>query len=232
MLTLEEREAHVWSFTFHDALNHIARYSSYLSSDERADAETLRYTKDREKRVLARGFIREVLAAYTGTHPSALCFRYGESGKPSLANDAHVCFNLSHSYGLAVCAVANDDVGVDVEYERPLLAFDDLVAKHLAHDEAETIRALPAEKKTREFLRFWTLKEAYVKATGEGIVATTGHVTFSLEGERAEVTSIHKREPAANAWTARLFTPAKGYVGALVTKALLKHLRIRTWNER
>lgn len=94
----------------------------------------------------------------------------GANGKPYFKGHADLHFNLSHSGNFAVCIVAGMPCGIDIEGNRP---FKPSVAKkffskteyHWIYD-TENV-SVQAER----FFRLWTLKEAYAKATGNGIAA-------------------------------------------------------------
>lgn len=92
-------------------------------------------------------------------------FIYGQDGKPSLQEYPMVHFNLSHTNGVAACAVSDHAVGVDVErlgrYSESLAEYT-MNADELAQIHASTDCDL-------EFTRLWTMKEATGKLIGEGI---------------------------------------------------------------
>ena len=92
-------------------------------------------------------------------------------------------FNLSHTRGLVVCAVAmGDAVGVDAESrDRPRsLAPLELARRFFAPAETAALARLPAEERLAAFLAFWTLKEAFVKACGTGLATPLKDFVFSL----------------------------------------------------
>lgn len=122
-----------------------------LSDDERARAARFRFDEHRRRWIAAHVALREILSTYTDD----VQFVLGEHGKPSLANGA-VHFNLSHSGDLAVVAVSDGEIGVDVEQIR-----DDF--------DYESIAPAPSRE---AFFRAWTRKEARLKATGVGLGAS------------------------------------------------------------
>ena len=92
-------------------------------------------------------------------------FEYGEHGKPSVVGHPEIHFNLSHCREAAVCVISDRPVGVDVESVRQKR--DSLVEYTMNAHEVEAIRA--AADPDLQFIRFWTMKEALLKLTGEGI---------------------------------------------------------------
>lgn len=94
-----------------------------------------------------------------------LTLSYGENGKPRLVHHPDIHFSLSHSGTLAVCAVADRAVGVDVE--RPRAVSEALVRRVLTAEE-QTWLAGQADPKAA-FIRLWTRKESFLKLTGQGL---------------------------------------------------------------
>jgi 4'-phosphopantetheinyl transferase len=112
--------------------------------------------------------LREILGAYLGIAAAAVSFV--EDGKPQLASGA-LEFNTSHSGTKAMVAVARVPVGVDIERIEPIPEdeFGALVEFVLSPSEAAELMTLPEGERVVAYYRVWTRKEAYVKATGEGI---------------------------------------------------------------
>ena len=117
--------------------------------------------------------LRRVLSRYLPVDPGAWRFGNGPYGRPDILEP--VCplrFSVAHTGGLIVIGVcAGAEVGVDVERRDrgrvPLPVAD----RWFAPAEAAALRALPVAARRRRFLELWTLKEAYVKARGLGLLA-------------------------------------------------------------
>lgn len=100
--------------------------------------------------------------------------------KPRLKGAKGVEFNISHTKGLVVCAVADRALGVDTEQIRPFKA--GLMRRVCSGAERSFVMAGRSEAERRErFFRLWTLKESYAKAIGRGLAFPLGDITFSLE---------------------------------------------------
>jgi 4'-phosphopantetheinyl transferase len=141
-----------------------------LSADERARAKRLPVARDRERFVAARGGLRTILGSLLGMMPAEVRFRYGPRGKPELdgAPDPVVHFNLSHSGDRALVAVSrSQQVGVDVEQVRPVPGLLPLVTRFFSDREREAI--FGDEEPVEAFFYHWTLKEAWLKASGLGL---------------------------------------------------------------
>jgi len=103
-------------------------------------------------------------------------FDYGEHGKPYIAARPDIHFNMSHCREAAVCVVSNRPVGIDVESIRSF--HESLVNYTMNEEEVNHIHQSPHPDV--EFIRFWTMKEALLKLTGDGIsrdlkTVLTGH---------------------------------------------------------
>lgn len=95
-----------------------------------------------------------------------LDIKMGFHGKPSFINDPEIHFNLSHSGNYVVCALAGDDVGVDLQRMKELnLA---LARRYFAKEEVKWLFDLPVEKQKKGFFDLWSIKESYMKYTGKG----------------------------------------------------------------
>lgn len=113
-------------------------------------------------------FLRRAVAREVGADPAELRFAYSESGKPSLPDGPR--FSLAHSDAHALLALSmGADVGADLELVRPDVAEPSVAESFFSPAEQATLAALPPPERLRRFFDLWTLKEAYLKATGAGI---------------------------------------------------------------
>ena len=90
----------------------------------------------------------------------------GPYGKPYLAEYPELHFNISHSGGWAVCALASMPCGVDIQERRPIRSRR-MVERTMNAREQRQI--LEAEDGTGEFIKLWTYKESCIKLSGEGL---------------------------------------------------------------
>ena len=92
-------------------------------------------------------------------------FEYGEHGKPSIVGHPEICFNISHCREAVLCALSDKLIGVDIESIREYK--DTLV--HYTMNDSEIEEILHSPNPAETFIRFWTMKEAVLKLSGEGI---------------------------------------------------------------
>ena len=110
-------------------------------------------------------------------------FEYGEHGKPSIVGHPEIFFNMSHCREAAICVLSDVPVGVDVESIR---SYSESLARYTMSD-AEMELIEKAERPDVEFIRLWTLKEAVLKRSGEGIRNDMKHVLDGLKVEKTEI---------------------------------------------
>src|SRR5262249_6099605 len=147
----------------------LARLYETLSADERQRAAGFRFERHRSRFIASRGFLRLILGAYLGMLPEAVKFTYGLNGEPGMDGD-RVQFNASHSEDRALYAIALDaPIGVDLEWMRPSLDFDQIARSFFSPVEWAEYRVIPPDRQTEAFFRCWTRKEAFIKATGLGL---------------------------------------------------------------
>lgn len=159
---------------------------SLLSGDERRRFEAFRFERDRDLFLTAHALLRLALSREADVSPETWRFDSGANGRPEIAGPSSALrFSVSHTHGLAACAVTRDtSVGIDVEdLQRP--APLDLLPRYFSPSEAEAIEAaLPAERTTR-FFEHWTLKEAFLKALGVGLSVPLEQISFYRDASRA-----------------------------------------------
>ena len=99
-----------------------------------------------------------------------------ERGKPYFS-DSPWHFSISHTKRRAFCVLSPTPVGIDAE-ERDRDISLRLADKILSHSEREQFDA--AQDKRIALLKFWVLKEAAAKLSGEGLKGYPNHTDFSL----------------------------------------------------
>lgn len=144
-----------------------------LSEDERSRSDRFKRESLRRNFVAARGNLRLILAQWLGCKPKAIQFSYSDRGKPYLQKSKGIYFNLAHSHDLAIYAVSsNREVGIDLEYINPQCDIERIAQRYFSLSEYKVIKEFGDREPSlaiQTFYQAWTLKEAYGKATGEGI---------------------------------------------------------------
>jgi 4'-phosphopantetheinyl transferase len=169
-LSLKAGEVHVWRISLEQEDRLLDRFRRTLAPEELDRAGRFRFERLQRHFVTSRGFLRDVLARYVSGKPEELKFSYNSYGKPSLAGEQSLQFNMSHSHEIGLVAVTRDAaVGVDVEHIRSDFASDEIARRFFSRLEVETFNSLPQAEQVAAFFRCWTRKEAYIKAIGKGL---------------------------------------------------------------
>ena len=136
-----------------------------LDVSRRAKADRFRFEKDKRLSVAAGALLQYALQMENVWEPS---IDVTSNGKPYLVGQERMYFNLCHSEGMVMCAIAEKEVGCDVEKKAVL---DRRLAEYvMTEHELDRIYGLEKDTEQQEmFFRLWTLKESYMKATGLGI---------------------------------------------------------------
>jgi 4'-phosphopantetheinyl transferase len=195
---LYSQTVYVWPVANVASKGILSRLEEILSEDEKARADRFRFDHLRQSFVVARGILRVLLGRYLGISPASVQFSYSATGKPSLAVSDWLDFNASHSGDLAVYAfTAQGAVGVDVEQVRPLTEMQDIAGRFFCFEEAAELMSLAPTERTHAFFLCWTRKEAYIKATGEGLSAPLDSFRVTLRpGQPARFI----QQPAGAGW--------------------------------
>lgn len=204
----------MWRVALDPPAAHVDALADLLSPDERTRATRLRAAERRRRFVVARGVLRTILARYLDAEPASLRFDYGPHGKPALMA-APLRFNLSHSHDLALVAVARErEVGIDVERVRDTVEVARLAARFFSPPEQALLAALSPADRPGAFFRLWTCKEAYLKATGEGMSRALG--TLDVTGAaNTRAPQVLVRGAVDDRFTLHGLRPDPGYAAAL-----------------
>lgn len=237
VFSLGENDVHVWTASLQPAPATAAACEAMLSPDEKTRASRFFFERDSSRFVAARGTLRAILGRYLHLEPRTIKFIYSERGKPSLAKMAareHIHFNLAHSCDLAVVAVSKiPNIGIDLEKLRPIKDAEGIAERFFSQREANLLKSLPPTQRQVGFFNLWTRKEAWLKATGEGIGELLNQVEVSLlPGEAARLLSISNDADTAAEWTLRELIPASGYLGALAVRATNFQVQCWHWQEQ
>ncbi len=208
-------EIHVWQAEIDREETGLRELESTLSLEEIARADRFHFVNDRNRFVAARGLLRKLLGSYLRQDPAGLEFSYGPHGKPLLAGksaSSGVCFNLSHSAGLAVYAIARErNLGIDVERVARDSAGQDIARRYFSSREVNDLQTLPPDARAEGFFRCWTRKEAYLKATGMGLQIPLDSFSVSvLPGEPTQFLG-----GVGSCWHLAALQPREGYAAAV-----------------
>jgi 4'-phosphopantetheinyl transferase len=165
---------HLWCACLDDPALGGPAALEVLSAAERAKAAAFHFEADRRRYVAAHGMVRRLLAHYVDMDAGALAFVLGPGGKPALAGESAVHFNLSHSGPLALVAVARGfEVGVDVEQRWEMPDLSTLEERMFTPAARRRQQRLAPTPRLHGFYRRWTQLEAVGKCRGVGLEMET-----------------------------------------------------------
>ncbi|MBA3661803.1 MAG: 4'-phosphopantetheinyl transferase superfamily protein [Gammaproteobacteria bacterium] len=210
MMLLNQNAIHLWIIELDLTQEPVSEQFILLSTDEKARAERLKLAVHQEKFIRTRASLRLILSKYLGIPPHFLAFDYNPAGKPTLKKTLHssLHFNLSHSGGLAVIAIAQDSpLGIDLELMKT--PYPESIASRFFTPSEQALLAVQTDR-ARAFYQVWSKKEALIKANGQGLAISLRQFSVTLASH--EAITFHNV-------TWQLFTPSlhPDYQTALAT---------------
>jgi 4'-phosphopantetheinyl transferase len=189
-----------------------------LDDEEKERARRFAFAADRIPFIAAHVLARAALAAATGAPPAAFTFARGAHGKPEAllaGRPTGVSFSLSHTEGMVGVAVARAaalPLGFDLEVATRIVS-PAVVRRCFTPAELAPLQEGTAAARSAGLMRLWTLKEAFVKATGEGLGQDLHRFWFQLAPPA--IVFVQGGEQAARGWHFRQRRLAGGFLGAL-----------------
>lgn len=216
---LDKDSLHIWSAHYTDLEQHLPFAHDFLSQQEREKSSDFVKPADAKRYILRHAMLRYILSIYTGTDPRLLPLVNGRRGKPRLhPQDVHeISFSLSHAdQVVSVGIVLNHSIGIDIVKTDPGYPFHDITGYLFTPMEKECLERIAPDLRYLMFFKIWALKEAIVKATGEGIrLMNTTDVTSVIEDTRSGCLRIFTINEKSRNFILCQFTPTKSYLGAV-----------------
>ncbi len=225
---LSSQNVHVWQTNLKKSPQYLQFYQTILSPDEQKRARRFKFEKDQQAFIIARGTLRIILSHYLTLSPEQIKFKYSSKGKPSLDQDPlPLHFNLSHAYGKAIYAIALDkNIGVDIEYIRKIEVLS-LAKRFFCSSEYQWLNSLPLEEQYAAFFQLWTCKEAYLKATGEGLVGLQDIELETPLSSSLKILQISQNSEIAQNWILQTIETTENYVATLAIEGI--NYQFNTW---
>ena len=229
---LGQRDIHIWRFSLVTDSVRMTAMRDTLDDYELRRADRFLFDKHRHRFVVGRARVRDLLACYLNTDSASIEFAYSNLGKPKIANPARqftLHFNFSNSAELGLLAVTHvGELGIDLEQVRDMSDLEGLAKRYFASAESEAIFARPqADQRMQAFFRFWTRKEAYLKAVGKGLTFPLRDVEVSLDDDsRARIVAINSKDDDALQWSLGHLDLGDDYLGAFAIRS--SQLQVQT----
>jgi 4'-phosphopantetheinyl transferase len=211
---LADDEVHLWQVDLPQVAVKAELLQTVLEPAERRRASAFRLAADREQYIITRGLLRLLLEAYGVAAAAEVRFEYSRHGKPRLADRRaadRLQFSVSHTCSRSVLAFGRSDLlGVDVERCIELKDRNELAASSFSPREFDEYQSLEPFERLQGFYNAWTRKEAFIKATGEGLSRRLDSFSVTVSpGRDPQVVEVDGSSSAATAWT--LYDPNRGY---------------------
>lgn len=175
----------VFATAISDVPNRIlgAELLPLLTPRKRERIEKLVHVEDVVRALKGERLIRDIIKREIGLEGAAVNFETNAYGKPFLVGYPGFHFNLSHSGKWVVCAVGDRPVGIDVE--RMGEVDPQVAACFFSLEEQQDLSARPAADQRSHFYHLWTLKESFLKCTGQGFFIDP--ISFTIKIEEAGI---------------------------------------------
>jgi len=227
-LTLPDKELHVWRASLDLPAELLQRLAKTLSANENERAGKFLIARTRERFIVARGLLRQLLGMYLGLDPEKIDFQYGPQGKPSLlaTHDSNVSFSVSHSQAMGLFAFCRGrEVGVDIEEVKPEFKGMQIASHFFSGEEIAGLAKLPPDLADEAFFQCWTGKEAYVKARGKGLSFPLWNFSIGFVNREGVL-----RDEMGRVWSCYALEPAPGFAGAVVAAGEGWTLKYYDWS--
>lgn len=225
---LSESTINIWSFPTSASHHVFETFKKVLIPEERDRALRFRFHHLCTSFVIARGALRYLLGHYLNCHPADVSLVRGLKGKPAVESPSNLQFNMTHSGDLAVIALTlRREIGVDIEQIRPLADMQQIAKHFFCPEEAAEVMFAPEAERDRAFFLCWTRKEAYIKATGDGLSTPLSSFRVTVHPDKpARFVHVQHAESEADSWTLHDLQVAVGYAAALAYRDRPRCLRL------
>lgn len=224
-LALGAGDVHVWRLPLAQPPDQLAILARTLNPDEQARAARFYFDRDRNAYTATRGVLRSLAGHYASVAPQALVFGYQAKGKPYLATPHGLHLNVSHSGDYALLAFTRTGpLGVDVERKRPLSDLPALAKTSFSPHEYAAWGRLPPPDQLEAFFAVWSRKEAFIKATGEGISQLADFDVSVRPDEPARLLRV----PTPHRWSLGDLPAIEHHAAAIVVAG--DDLHVQCWN--
>lgn len=182
----------------------------------------------RDKFSTGRALARAVLSHAVGRQSKDLTFNSTRNGKLILESHPEIDFNLTFANGFAAMAVTTgNQLGFDMEAWEQNFGLETIAQRFFSSIEKRKLLSTPPTRRRRPFIEIWTLKEAFIKATGDGFLASLEQLKFEVNKSGC----ISHQLPSENdAWSFAQLDLLPGLIGSVCLKASsISYSNIHTW---
>jgi len=145
-------------------------FLTLLPEEKRKRVLNFHFRADAFRSILGEILLRYQLKEYYGINEYQTAVT--AKGKPFMVYPDNIKYNISHSGSWVICAISKMDIGIDVECVSGQQSLDDMeqISPYfMIGEELRAIKHFQKEERLERYFYFWTMREAFVKCTGEGI---------------------------------------------------------------
>jgi 4'-phosphopantetheinyl transferase len=220
-----DSEIHVWWSMLDQHQHDVNNYYKMLSHKEQKRVSQFRSQLLRDRQIVSRGILKQLISKYISTDPEEIEFTYNKYGKPLLCgkfDKINLFFSISHSEEVGMFAFAKGNaIGVDVERFQELFVDLEGVIKLCFSDfEKSWFTDVSPKMKNEVFYKIWTAKEAFIKAMGTGLSFPLTNISYKLNKDNdLSFHSISNYCKDMRKWEIVTFNLQSDFIASLVTES-------------
>ncbi len=185
-----------------------------LLKDELAQINKFKLKEDRIRGICGKVVAKILLSKYTGIRKDEISIQKGKYGKPYFNNKEHIQFNISHSEEYVILAFTKEEkVGIDIEKIREFNDYKDIARQFFCDFES---RDVINTNSINHFFKYWTQKEAFVKATGEGLWRDL--TSFGIKNNTVYLVRCNGKKFLLHGWNVHSFNIRGEYMVSIALK--------------
>ncbi len=227
--SLVDGSVHVWSADLNRSTAEVDEMYEWLSPDEQERSHRFISKSLTDSYVVSHAILREILGRYLNQDPASLVFEKTPHGKPYL-NGQNLTFNMTHTQGVALYAIALQPVGIDIECLSRAVEVEEIAKRFFTPSEYQLLLMLPVEQRQQAFYRCWTRKEAFIKAMGEGLTYGLDKFEVDFMKDQNCLISIENSTAKAKEWDLMALNYSAEHTAALALKGAIKNLSAWGWS--
>lgn len=175
-----------------------------LSAEEQLRLQRFRPVMKKVEFIASRLLLRHLLRTYTEWNIKEIEAIADDMGRPFWFLEGKpiaLFFSLSHTKNMICCSVSrHKEIGCDIELLQPRKYQQELATRVFSEKEQQFYHKLPQQAQSEFFYRSWTLKEAFVKALGQGLRIPLTSLSFTHKAERGGTFTVPPNHLGDN-WT-------------------------------
>ena len=162
-------------------------FLNLLGKVEQQSIEPAQKEKNKIEKILGWIICRMEVALRYNVHPAEVRIDFHEKGKPFFPDFPDFNFSITHGGNIiAVAFCEHHEIGIDVE-ANDRQANLMIAERYFTPTEAKLLQKTPSQQRLHAFLRFWTIKEAYLKMTGNGLSKSLNSFEIQCHGNKIKI---------------------------------------------